>query len=158
MWLDFSMLGCDPRMQTLPTEANTLSPITPQQWYVEQTLGKGQSKNLFYTDAKCKQAYKNYVKMLINRTNSITGVVYKNDPTIFAWDLMNEVRESSCVVTFDFGSVSRARNHLVLSMHTDWGWIWNTTHPTFHHEAVLTHSTPPPPSTLPSPTRRTTTS
>lgn len=79
------------------TDANTLYstqhlvPLTPQQWYVEQTLGKGQSKNLFYTDAKCKQAYKNYVKMLINRTNSITGVVYKNDPTIFAWDLMNEV-------------------------------------------------------------------
>ncbi|MFI1576259.1 cellulase family glycosylhydrolase [Streptomyces anulatus] len=28
----------------------------------------------------------------LNRTNHYSGVKYKDDPTIFAWDLMNEPR------------------------------------------------------------------
>ncbi|NOK63961.1 MAG: Endo-1,4-beta-mannosidase [Chloroflexi bacterium AL-W] len=46
----------------------------------------------FYTDARVKQAYKDWAKHLINRTNSITGVRYRDDPTIFAWELANEPR------------------------------------------------------------------
>ena len=43
------------------------------QWYVEQILGANASKNLFYTDPTCKEYYKKYVSMLLNRKNSITG-------------------------------------------------------------------------------------
>jgi mannan endo-1,4-beta-mannosidase len=46
----------------------------------------------FYTDARIKQDYKNWITKLVNRTNTITGVPYKNDPTIFAWELGNEPR------------------------------------------------------------------
>eukprot|EP01121_Diplochlamys_sp_Union-15-3_P014074 TRINITY_DN444_c0_g1_i6.p1 TRINITY_DN444_c0_g1~~TRINITY_DN444_c0_g1_i6.p1 ORF type:complete len:636 (-),score=96.93 TRINITY_DN444_c0_g1_i6:532-2439(-) len=46
----------------------------------------------FYTDARIKQAYKNYVNALVNRVNTYTGVRYKDDPTIFAWELANEPR------------------------------------------------------------------
>ena len=46
----------------------------------------------FYTDARIKQDYKNWITHLLNRTNTVTGVVYKNDPTIFAWELANEPR------------------------------------------------------------------
>jgi mannan endo-1,4-beta-mannosidase len=46
----------------------------------------------FYTDARIKQDYKNWITKLVNRTNTITGVQYKNDPTIFAWELANEPR------------------------------------------------------------------
>ncbi|CAL8471250.1 g10792 [Coccomyxa elongata] len=35
-------------------------------------------------------AFKNYVKAILTRRNSITGVLYKDDPTIMAWDLANE--------------------------------------------------------------------
>ncbi len=60
------------------------------QWYVNEALGVGKSKYLFYTDATVKQHYKNYVNMLINRTNHHTGVKYKDEPAIFAWELANE--------------------------------------------------------------------
>jgi mannan endo-1,4-beta-mannosidase len=46
----------------------------------------------FYTDAKAKAAYKSYAQHLIERTNSVTKVAYKDDPTIFAWELANEPR------------------------------------------------------------------
>ncbi|GAA1073546.1 cellulose binding domain-containing protein [Kitasatospora arboriphila] len=40
----------------------------------------------------CFTSYKNYVDYALNRTNHYSGVKYKDDPTIFAWDLMNEPR------------------------------------------------------------------
>jgi len=46
----------------------------------------------FYTDAKAKAAFKNYAQHLIGRTNSVSKVAYKDDPTIFAWELGNEPR------------------------------------------------------------------
>lgn len=46
----------------------------------------------FYTDSRAKQAYKNYAAHLIHRVNTITKVAYKDDPTIFAWELANEPR------------------------------------------------------------------
>ncbi|CAK0742592.1 hypothetical protein CVIRNUC_001407 [Coccomyxa viridis] len=60
------------------------------QWYVDQIVGSGNAKELFYTDSRVKQAYKNYVYMLLTRTNTYTGIQYKNDPTIFSFELMNE--------------------------------------------------------------------
>ncbi|KAL2345591.1 hypothetical protein Fmac_006876 [Flemingia macrophylla] len=46
----------------------------------------------FYTNSVTKQYYKNYVKTVLTRKNTITGILYKDDPTIFAWELMNEPR------------------------------------------------------------------
>lgn len=43
------------------------------QWYVNEAVGQGQSKNLFYTHPNCKLYYKKYVNMLINRRNTVTG-------------------------------------------------------------------------------------
>ena len=53
-----------------------------------QIVGNGYDKEMFYTDNRVKQAYKNYVYMLLTRTNIYTGVQYKNDPTIFSVELM----------------------------------------------------------------------
>jgi mannan endo-1,4-beta-mannosidase len=46
----------------------------------------------FYRDQRVKDTYKAYIKQVINRVNTITGVPYKDDPTILAWELMNEPR------------------------------------------------------------------
>jgi mannan endo-1,4-beta-mannosidase len=37
----------------------------------------------FYTNWKCRQYYKNAVKTILNRKNSYSGRIYKDDPAIF---------------------------------------------------------------------------
>ena len=46
----------------------------------------------FYSNEKANELYRNYIKMLVNRKNSISGKSYKNDNTIMAWELANEPR------------------------------------------------------------------
>ncbi|KAK4429674.1 Mannan endo-1,4-beta-mannosidase 2 [Sesamum alatum] len=46
----------------------------------------------FYTNAVVKQYYKNHVQKVLTRINTITRVAYKDDPTIMAWELINEPR------------------------------------------------------------------
>jgi mannan endo-1,4-beta-mannosidase len=40
------------------------------------------------------QAFKSYVLMILNRINTISGVKYSEDPTIFALELANEPHTS----------------------------------------------------------------
>ena len=49
----------------------------------------------FYTDANTKQWYKHHIQTVLNRENTINGRIYKQDPTIFSWELANEPRCSS---------------------------------------------------------------
>ena len=51
-----------------------------------------EDKNRFYIDERCKRAYRNYVEQIVNRRNTITGRLYRDDPTILAWELANEPR------------------------------------------------------------------
>ncbi len=46
----------------------------------------------FFTNEGCKTSYKNYVKHFVTRVNHYTNVAYKDNPTLFAWELMNEPR------------------------------------------------------------------
>lgn len=50
------------------------------------------NKNMFWTNSSCNTLYKNYVSQIINRTNTVNGLSYKTDPTIFSWELCNEPR------------------------------------------------------------------
>jgi endo-1,4-beta-mannosidase len=49
----------------------------------------------FYTNAEVIQSFQTYVNYVLNRNNTITGILYKDDPTIFAWMLTNEARAKS---------------------------------------------------------------
>jgi mannan endo-1,4-beta-mannosidase len=59
-------------------------------------LATGQSNRWrFFNQSACPGCftqYQNYVSYALNRTNHYTGVKYKDDPTVFAWELMNEPR------------------------------------------------------------------
>jgi mannan endo-1,4-beta-mannosidase len=52
----------------------------------------GQYHDQFYTDPTIRQWYKDWINHLLTRTNTITGIQYKDDATIMAWDLANEPR------------------------------------------------------------------
>ncbi|KAG0147837.1 hypothetical protein CROQUDRAFT_42293 [Cronartium quercuum f. sp. fusiforme G11] len=51
----------------------------------------------FYNDstitATTQQWFRNHIYKVINRVNTITGVAYKDDPTIMTWELTNEPQE-----------------------------------------------------------------
>ncbi|KAJ4790408.1 hypothetical protein LUZ62_041654 [Rhynchospora pubera] len=53
------------------------------------------SKDDFYTNELVKQYYRNHIKRVLTRINSITQMAYKDDPTIMAWELINEPRCAS---------------------------------------------------------------
>jgi mannan endo-1,4-beta-mannosidase len=46
----------------------------------------------FYTDPAVARGYKDWISHLVNRKNAINGTVYRDDPTIFGWELANEPR------------------------------------------------------------------
>ncbi|MEQ1577529.1 MAG: cellulase family glycosylhydrolase [Hyphomicrobium sp.] len=54
-------------------------------WY-----GSDDPNTFFFSDPRCLEDYRTLVSYVLNRKNTITGTVYKDDPTIFAWELMNE--------------------------------------------------------------------
>jgi len=55
----------------------------------------GGSHDDFYTNTTIKGWYKNHISTLLDRVNSYNGRTYKNDPTIFSWELANEPRAQS---------------------------------------------------------------
>eukprot|EP00249_Psilotum_nudum_P006639 c19949_g1_i1 orf=696-1877(-) len=50
------------------------------------------SEDAFFTDSTVKGYYRNHVKTVLTRVNTITGIAYMDDPAIFSWELMNEPR------------------------------------------------------------------
>lgn len=53
--------------------------------------GRGEHED-FFTDDGLKEMYKQRVSAVVGRVNSITGVAYKDDATIFGYNLINEPR------------------------------------------------------------------
>ncbi|MSP63090.1 MAG: hypothetical protein EXR72_22680 [Myxococcales bacterium] len=47
-------------------------------------------KAAFYRDPRTRALFRAHTLRLLARTNHVTGVRYVDDPTIFAWELMNE--------------------------------------------------------------------
>ncbi|GFY96836.1 glycosyl hydrolase superfamily protein [Actinidia rufa] len=75
--------------------ANNYNDFGGRAQYVRWTRNAGvqvNSNDDFYTHSVLKEYYKNHAKRVITRFNTITRTAYKDDPTIMAWELMNEPR------------------------------------------------------------------
>ncbi|GMN29395.1 hypothetical protein TIFTF001_002423 [Ficus carica] len=82
--------------------------------YVNWARSHGQyltSDDDFFKNSVVKTYYKNHVSTVLNRYNSFTGLHYKDDPTIMAWELMNEPRCTSDPSGRTIQSIDR--NHLL---------------------------------------------
>jgi len=55
----------------------------------------GQHHDEFYADPQIREWYRNWAATLVNRTNTVTGEKYSEDPNIFSWELANEPRCSN---------------------------------------------------------------
>ena len=74
------------------TFTNNWSPFGGMDQYVK--WAGLEDHNEFYTNEKIKGWFKNYISTMLNHVNVYTGVAYKDDPTIFAWELANEPRSN----------------------------------------------------------------
>jgi mannan endo-1,4-beta-mannosidase len=54
-------------------------------WY-----GSANKNTFFFADPRTRDDYRQFVTHVIQRRNTITSVIYRDDPTIFAWELANE--------------------------------------------------------------------
>ncbi|GGA91108.1 hypothetical protein GCM10011369_36530 [Neiella marina] len=52
---------------------------------------RGKTKDEFWTDRQLIEDFKKTIHYVLNRTNTITGVKYKDDKTIMAWETGNEL-------------------------------------------------------------------
>jgi mannan endo-1,4-beta-mannosidase len=47
---------------------------------------------LFYTNDETRRLYREQLEKLATRRNTVTGTLYRDDPNIFGWELMNEAQ------------------------------------------------------------------
>lgn len=52
---------------------------------------RGKHGTEFWTDDQLKQDFRDLLDYLVNRRNTVTGKLYKDDPSILAWQLGNEL-------------------------------------------------------------------
>ncbi|HEX6241554.1 MAG TPA: cellulase family glycosylhydrolase [Polyangiales bacterium] len=50
----------------------------------------GSALTAFFDCSACQAQYREHLTRMVGRTNSVTGVAYRDDPTIMAWELINE--------------------------------------------------------------------
>jgi hypothetical protein len=76
---------------------------------------RGKNFAAFWTDEQLFEDYKQIVSFVVNRTNTITGVKYKDDKAIFAWETGNEL-QSPAQWTAKAAAFIKSidKNHLVI--------------------------------------------
>lgn len=84
-----------------------------QAWY-----GSRDETTFFFTDPRTMRDYMTWVKFVIERRNTITGRIYRDDPTIMAWELINEPQapldiRDPWIVTMSRYVKTLDHNHLV---------------------------------------------
>jgi mannan endo-1,4-beta-mannosidase len=74
--------------------------VDPEEWG---------GRTRFFADVRIRGWYRAHLERVVGRVNSVTGVAYRDDPTILAWELMNES-------TFVGDEAARARRAWIVEM------------------------------------------
>lgn len=61
------------------------------EWHLNRKPTPKESR-LFYTEPRIKNWFRGYVRTIVDRINTVTGITYRNEPAILAWELGNELR------------------------------------------------------------------
>ena len=64
------------------------NPFLPQHEWQEYMAYTSQ----FHSCESCKQAFRQHIRFIMSRVNSLNGVAYVDDPTIMSWQVANEPR------------------------------------------------------------------
>ncbi len=77
---------------------------------------RGKKRAEFFTDAQLKEDYKATVRYVIGRRNSVTGVPYREDKAILAWQHGNEIQEAPEAWVSEMAAYMKILdpNHLVM--------------------------------------------
>jgi mannan endo-1,4-beta-mannosidase len=76
----------------------------------------------FWTDPQIKEDFKKTIAYIINRKNTITGTIYRDDKAVLAWETGNELASPNDWVLEMGGYIkSLDRNHLLLDGYTGYG-------------------------------------
>jgi mannan endo-1,4-beta-mannosidase len=85
-------------------------------WY-----GSSDKSSFFFEDSRTQEDYRNWVRHVTSRFNERTGLRYRDDPTIMAWELANEANATPETLrlrwTADMAAYIKSQdpNHLVAS-------------------------------------------
>ncbi len=79
-------------IKLIPVLVNNWSDYGGKKQYLVWTGNDLANEDLFFTDEKIVALYKNYINHVIIRTNTITNRSYKEEPSILAWEMINEPR------------------------------------------------------------------
>ncbi|REE85149.1 S-layer family protein [Paenibacillus taihuensis] len=77
---------------------------------------RGKGKDQFWSDSQLIGDFKQTINYVLNRVNTYTGIPYKDDPAILAWETGNELVPASHTWTHDIASYIKSidSHHLVL--------------------------------------------
>jgi hypothetical protein len=77
---------------------------------------RGKTASEFWTDRELIDDFKKLIHFVINRANSYTGVSYKDDKAIMAWETGNELDECTDSWTAEISEYIRSldQNHLII--------------------------------------------
>lgn len=76
---------------------------------------RGRKRGEFYTDPQLREDYKTTVRYVLNRVNTVTGVPYKDDKAILAWQFGNEMHSAQTNWLSEMAAYMKSLdpNHLV---------------------------------------------
>ncbi len=79
-------------IKVIPVLMNNWDDFGGKKYYLRQSHLDTKNKDLFFSEEEPKRLFKKHISKTLHRKNTFTGVYYKDDSNILAWELMNEPR------------------------------------------------------------------